>query len=494
MIKKFILPITLLTGLSVFFGCQTEDDYRKIRAENARKDYYHIVRQYMPSGKKFTLPECIEEALKNNLDLQVYDLKEKIENERKTAAVLGMLPDVQFGYDITARDNDPGSSSYNVFTDQESLTPSRSSSRTESNKTLDLALSVIDFGLAYFNSVQAQDKRLIVSAQKRRVAQDLIFKVVKKYLDVASAQHAIYATDEMLDRTGKIEKILTELQESKKLSPLVLLDEKKRFISLEKRLKTYQNEYENSCIELKALMGYTPNSQIMVDDSFLDNLKEMELPDVRALERIALQERPELFEVDYRQHISVVEARKAIVKMFPNARIFADYTNSSNKYLYNDRWWTLGMRAAYDLLSIPARVFEYQENVRQAEAMDKKTLALSLAVMSQVHMAYASIVEAKKIYELDDKVYDAYNEQLLVIRKIYDSGEDYSKLDLDRLELETVDTKINRSFSLGSYYLAYYRLMNTIGIDSLDPNLLKKKVKGIQPELNPAADSELAAK
>ncbi len=492
MIKKFILPVALLTCLSVFFGCQTEQDLREQRAANARKDYYHIVRQYMPSGKRFTLPECIEEALKNNLDMQVYDLKERIENERKTATILGMLPDVQFGYDITARDNDPGSSSYNIFTDEESLTPSRSSSRTESNKTIDIALSVIDFGLAYFNSVQAQDKRLIVAAQKRRVAQDLIFKVVKKYLDVASAQHAINATNEMLDRTGKIEKILTELQESKKLSPLVILDEKKRFISLEKRLKTYYNEYENSCIQLKALMGYTPNSMIMVDDGFLDSLNELELPNVRALERIALQERPELFEVDYRQHISVIEARKAIVKMFPSARIFADYTDSSNKYLYNDRWWTLGMRAAYDLLSIPAHVFEYQENVRKADAMDQKMVALSLAVMSQVHMAYASIIEAKKIYELDNKVYQAYDEQLQVIRKIYDSGEDYSKLDLDRLELETADTKINRAFALGSYYLAYYRLMNTIGIDSLDPNLLRKKVKKIQPELNPAKNNVAA--
>lgn len=493
MIRKFFIPIAIICAVTMFSGCQTEQDYRDKRSQSARDGYYHIARQYMPQGKKFTLVECIGEALKNNLDLQVYELRERIENERKTASVLGMLPEVTLGYEITARDNEPGSSSYNIFTGQESLTPSKSSQKTQSMQSIDMALSVIDFGLAYFNSVQAQDRRLIVHEQKKRVAQNLIFKVVQKYLEVAAAQHAINATHAMLNRTGKIEAILKDLQDSKELSRLRILDEQKRFIGLEKRLMRYQLNYENSCIELKALMGYTPNSMIVVDDRFLNELSEFELPNVRTLEKIALRERPELYEVDFQQHISDVEARKAIVKMFPHVRIFADYKDSSNKYLYNSRWWTLGMKMAYDLLSIPGHVFEYRQSSKTSDALEHKTMALSLAVMSQVHIAYASILEAKNIYELDNRVFQSYYEQLKVIRQIYDSGEDFSKLELDSMELETADVSINRAFSLSSYYLAYYRLLNTIGLDSFDKQLLDRKVKDVE-QTSAKEDVNLAVK
>lgn len=481
--NKILYTFPAAMILCLCSSCQTEQDSRVTRADNARKDYHHIVRQYMPKGKVYTLTECVDAALKNNLDLKVYELREAVENERKTAAVLGMLPEVNFDYNLQARDNQPGSSSYNVFSGKESLTPSKSSEKTEDTFTIDLALSLIDFGLAYFNSVQAQDRRLIVASQKKRVAQNLVFKVVKTYLQVAAAQKAITATSDMLDRTGQVERILKDIRGDKSISPLRALDEEKRFINLEKRLMRYQLNYENSCIELKSLMGYTPNKQIMVDDKFLDKLAAVELPDVAELEKIALRERPELYETDMQQHISVVEARKAIIKMFPQVRMFADYNNYSNKYLYNNRWWTLGMRVTYDFLSVPRQAAEYLEHSKQSELIENKTVALSLAIMSQVHIAHASILEAKRIYELDDKVFKAYDEHLTASRKIYEAGEDYAKLDLDRLELETAETKINRAFSLSSYYLAYYRLVNTMGIASLDPEQIRLKASNNNPTL-----------
>jgi len=468
-------------------GCQSEETYQTSRAAKARSDHFFIATRYVPQGEVFSLPTCIEYALKNNLDIEVKKLGEQISQERKTAAVLGMLPQVNLGYTLDARSNQPGSSSYNVYTGQESLTPSKSDEKTERTFTVDIALSTIDLGLAYFNSVQAQDKSLIETSQRKRAVQTLSYNVAKKYYQVAAAQYAVETTSAMLERSGQIETILNEIEKDKSLSPLRAMDEKKRFNTLQKRLMEYQTNYENSCVELKALMGLTPNHKIKLETGFLKKLIEVKLPRVDQLEQLALRERPELNQSDIQQHISVVEARKAIIKMFPNTRIFADYNDYSNKYLYNNRWWTLGLMSSIDLFSIPQQVFEYRTQEAQARAIEGKTVALSIAVMSQVHLAYAAIMESRRQFELDDRVFVAYNDYYKEVRKIYDAGGDYAELDMDRLDLETADVSISRAFSLSNYYMSYYRLINSMGLDSLNPELLEKMSKELKPIAVPAA-------
>jgi hypothetical protein len=45
-------------------GCQTEETYREQRTQKARQDYFRIVTRYVPEGKVYSLPECIDSALK----------------------------------------------------------------------------------------------------------------------------------------------------------------------------------------------------------------------------------------------------------------------------------------------------------------------------------------------------------------------------------------------------------------------------------------------
>ena len=483
--SKQICRMAVLAGaaLAVMLaaGCQSEETYQTSRAAKARSDYFFIVTRYVPTGEVFTLPTCIEYAMKNNLDIEVANLREQISSEQKTAAVLGMLPQVNLNYNLDARSNQPGSSSYNVYTGAQSLTPSKSDEKTERTFTVDMALSTVDLGLAYFNSVQAQDKQLIETSQRKRVAQSLTLNVTRKYCQVAAAQYAIETTASMLERSGEIETILNEIEKDKSLSPLRAMDEKKRFNALEKRLMEYRTSYDNACIELKALMGLTPTQKIKVETGFLKKISEVKLPKVELLEQLALRERPELNQSDIQQHISVVEARKAIIKMFPNTRIFADYNDYSNKFLYHNRWWAMGVMSSIDLFSIPQQVFAYRSEEAKVKAIEAKTMALSIAVMSQVRLSYASIMENRRQYELDDKVFKAYFDYYKEVRKVYDAGGDYAELDLVRLDLETADVSINRAFSLAGYYMAYYRLINSIGLDSIDPKEMDQKIKSLTP-------------
>ena len=38
--------------------------------------------------------------------------------------------------------------------------------------------------------------------------------------------------------------------------------------------------------------------------------------------------------------------------MFPNARIFLDFNNLNNSFLYNQNWWEMGVAAAFNLLKL----------------------------------------------------------------------------------------------------------------------------------------------
>ena len=66
------------------------------------------------------------------------------------------------------------------------------------------------------------------------------------------------------------------------------LDEKKKFITQRKRLMEFRRSYENSCVELRSLMGYLPSKEIRVDVTCLEKLNTISVNDPDILSRIAI--------------------------------------------------------------------------------------------------------------------------------------------------------------------------------------------------------------
>lgn len=468
MVRLSGIAATVFCAL-LFWGCQSSDDAAERRAEKAREHFDALSKRGINTSKEYTLPECINDALQHNLDLKVEELQKAIAEEHKTAALLGMLPSLTYQYDIKSRSNQPGSTSIDLKTDEVSLQTSRSSKKVESTHNFNLALSVLDFGLAYFNSVQAQDGIILAETQTRRVAQNLSYEVAKAYFEVASIQNAIYATEELLEKCKGIQTIFKNLEDSRALSKQRILQERRRFVNLEKSLMFYRRNYETSCIRLRSLMGYLPLQSIRVDTSLLTFMNVHSVPDVELLEELALKKRPELSQLDIQAHINTVEVRKSIVKMMPNVNLFTDWIHSSNPFLYHQSWWEMGIRASYDLLKLPSKIMSASANIRQGEVIEMRTKALSIAVMAQVRIAYANLIENKEIYEFREKTSSVYRQHLDMAKKAFQSGGGaMARFELDRLELETAERDILRTQALADCYLAYYRLLNTVGVSSFE--------------------------
>jgi hypothetical protein len=240
-------------------------------------------------------------------------------------------------------------------------------------------------------------------------------------------------------------------------------------------------------------MCYLPINDIKVDSQALKNINVIKLPNINLLEKIALMERPELYQLDIQTSVTITEARKTIVMMFPNVKAFVDFTNDNNSFLYNQSWWEIGVRAAYNLLKLPQQVAKYRAINSEVDEIALRTLAMSIGVMSQVRIAHANVVEVKERFELDDKVWQAYQDHLKVAQQNFGSGGALSKLELDRMELETAETQIDRTIALGNYYMSYYRLLNTVGIQSLDQKTLDRLTEEInRSEIKQKAEEDKA--
>ncbi|MBR7138163.1 MAG: TolC family protein [Lentisphaeria bacterium] len=480
-INQIVAGVAVLAIACLFSGCQSMEDYRNERAEYAIKHFEGAKYRELVEGKKLTLQECIDLARQHNLDLQVSRLEEKVAREMKTAEMLGMLPELNINDTATVRNNTAASSSKKVGESGLTYGYSTSQERDVNYFNIDLALSVLDFGLAFFNTQQAQDRVYMREQRTLRAAQNLTLDVVRAYFSVAAAQKAIKITSGLLEECRNRYELIQKLGKKGQIDPFRAFDETRRFIDMEKRLTNYVRSYQNSCVELRSLLGMAPSGKIVVEDAYLNQLPDYELPNIELMEQITLFKRPELYEIDIQRHINILEVRKEIVMMFPQVRIFYDFTNSSNSFLYHMNWWELGIRAAYNLLKIPVHVSRAIAMNKQVAADEKRGFAQAIAVMAQVRIAHANLQATKERYDIDAKTYRAFAENLAQARRTVRSG-DLSQLQLDHIRLATAETEIERLMSLGNYYVSYYRMLNAVGINSISA----KSISQIRAELETA--------
>ena len=479
---KMLLALTCVAGVLMLSGCKTEEDYRTEREEKAIRYFENSrLREPVPD-KKLKLDECIKLGLKHNLNYKVMQLEEDIAAEMRTAELLGMLPELNINDGLTGRNNIPASSSKAYDSDGATYGASQSQDKVINTFNIDLALSIMDFGLAFFNSQQAHDRVLLRRQRTERMAQNLTLDIINAYCRVAAAQRAWGITQGMLATCRERSKVIKRLQSAKKISPFRAFEEIRRFNEMERRQAAYEQDYQNACVELRALLGYYPSAAILVDDSFLDTMpSEAVLPSLDVMEQIALIRRPELRETEIQRHISVIECRKAILTMFPNARVFLDFNNVNNSFLYNQNWWELGVSAAFNLLKLPQKISQAIAYSNQADAETMRSFGLSIAVISQVRISHANIIANKDIYSRAEKTFQNYDKTLKDAKKNQKvTVSDLSQLEIDHMYLATAESRIERTLALADYYVSFYRLMNSMGLREYKLDKLSELPKDLE--------------
>ncbi len=415
--------------------------------------------------KTYTLKDCIDLACSNSLDLQIKSTLEKIAKEKREASWFGMLPSLNLSASANQRSNDSGGSSFGIVDGQESLRPSSSSERTTYHASAEIALSALDFGLAYLRTEGAHTQEELAQVSTDQAVADLRMQVIQSYFAACAAQKFIASTEV---RLKSCEEALSRLEKlnANQADPEETLRLRRDFLSSRLRSREFERSYKNHCLNLTSLMGVIPTEAIQIDVASMAGEIKFPQQSVAELTDIALRQRTELRANDLQRHLAKLAENEKFLMMFPNVKLFAAWNADSNKYLYNQQWGEVGAQAMIDVMRLPALKHELKAAEMESLGLAYRDAALSMAVIAQVHIAANNLVEVRERLGYLDKICELSRQERELVSQRLAKGQS-TEIQLAEKELQLSVAELDQLNALGNCHIAYYRLMNTSGISSL---------------------------
>ena len=197
---------------------------------------------------------------------------------------------------------------------------------------------------------------------------------------------------------------------------------------------------------------------------------------LNGMEEHALIHRPELIENHYEERISVQQAKAGIVSLLPGLNFNAAWTSSSNDYLMNRTNFEYGSTLGANLLN----VFSYPKikkiNETSLQIIKEQRLALSMAVLSQVHLSNIDYQMALEEYATADRYYD-------VSKKITDQVKNAQKiarfgnLELIRERASLLVAELRFDIAYTKLQHAIGQIYTSVGLDVTEDNVKELGVK-----------------
>ncbi len=472
--ERIRFTAAILAGLLLSGGCASQPEERSYASDpEIRQERMQKYRQEVRSGQKqeplqgqLTLPEAIARAVKYNLDHRVKQLETVVAIRHLDLAKTGFLPEIvaQAGY--SSRDNEAGAISRSLATGDVSLEYSTSQEKSHTLSSLRASWDLIDFGLAYYNVQQEKDNAAMAGEQRRKVVQNIIQDVQEAYWRTYIAQQISGRINEILQESDKALERFRQLAESGRIDPLEGLNNQREILQIRYRVRSLQEQLSQGPIHLAALLNLPPGTKIAV----APGSERLELPeltsDAERLEELALLNRPELLMEDSKLKVSSADVRKSLLEMFPHLEFYGQYTHDSNEYLYNNDWSEVGVQLTWNLLTSAGslgRYGAYQAEKRLAEGRHR---ALSMAVVSQVHlainryhMARARYLDSAELQKVSRELASMINQDNL--RKASGS---FARI---QANLQAAAAQMETMLTYAEGQNALMRLYNTLGLDPL---------------------------
>ncbi len=412
------------------------------------------------------LYEAIARAVKYNLDHQVEMAEQAVRDRELHLSHYSMLPNVVANSGYAARDKVNASSSKNVLTDQESLATSTSQDRKLRNADIAFGWNIVDFGLSYVRARQAADKVLIQQELRRKIRLRITEEVRGAYWRALSAQRLLGRLARVEAQARDVERSSRSIAAQRETSPVTALTYQREIVDVQRVIGEVQRELISAHAQLGALMNLKPGARFSV----VDMNRRAPLPpgnSMADLAHVALMNRPELREVEYRKRINSQEAHAALLELLPGLNLIAGSNMDSNSFLLNSHWMNWGARASWNLLKVfsyPARRDVVEEQTRMLET---RTLAVSMAIMTQVYVSRIRYAHALKEMETARRYRDV-QVQLLAQIRAEAAADRVARQTLVREELNAVvaDAKLDIAFATVQSALA--NLHTSLGNDPYD--------------------------
>lgn len=414
-----------------------------------------------------TLYDAMARALKYNMDHRLKMMQSALSQKELTVANLSLLPQLTVDAGYTGRNNELGSSSRSLATGEESLESSTSSDRNLGSTNLGFTWNVLDFGLSYIRAEQRADRVLIAEERRRKVVHNLIQDVRSAYWNAASAERILEKIQPLM---VKVEDALSDAREAKESgqeTPLSALRYQRDLLDNLRQMKILRRELNAAKTKLGTLMNLKPGTPFELDTrGFTMEIPSIQLDNVQELEKIALLQRPELREEGYSSRINHNDVRREYLRMLPGIELGTAWNYDSNSFANEESWWSWGTSISKNLFE----VFHAPKNINRAkgqvEVADFRRYALSIAIMSQVHISLASYTQSVDEYKTISELYDVESGIKQSVLANVNAGSTGQR-DLIKTELQALLSEVRRDLAFSQMRNAVGRIYISLGADPL---------------------------
>ena len=425
-----------------------------------------FVEQEAISGP-ITLEEALARSLKYNLDHRMMLMEEVQRDSQLHLSKYDMLPSLAVNAGYTTRSNDNLNLNRDINTGVLSNNPSLSQDRNLAYANLGLTWNILDFGVGYFQAHQNADQFLIAQERKRRVVNQIVQQVRASYWRAATAE-PLYEQIQPLLVEARQALVDAREVETQRLSPaLEVLQYQKGLVEVVRELEALELDLAIAKTELSALMGLAPGTDFSLA---LPAEDEMTVPELKLsleeMEDMALMNRPELIEEHYQQRISSIEAKKALLRLFPGVTLTTSINEDSNSYLVNQNWAEAGARLTWNLLNLASGPAAMRAARASEDVAEVRRLALSMAALTQVHVSYQQYRRARVDYEqallLDDieqRIYGYVRESA--------NNQAQSPLQQIRARMAAIYAEVSSYRAYAEVHSAIANLYVSVGLDLL---------------------------
>ena len=450
-----------LAGCTVSPKLATQEEVR----ERVKSDTERMYVNQAPISGPVSLEEAIARTLKYNLDYRLKKMESALALGLTDYASYDTLPKLLANAGYRTRSNQSGGTSIGILDGVQSLRPSTSEERSHSLAGAEFSWNLLDFGVSYYRAKQQSDQFLIAEERRRKVVQNMVQDVRASYWRALGAQRLSAQTKDILERAQLALARSREAETQRVISPVQALNYQRALLDAISFLNQRRQDLEFASHELAALMNIEPGVSFTVAET-----PEARLPappnDVRKLEEMALIQRPELREEDFKKRISADETRKQLLGMLPGISFDAGLQYDSNQLLNSNRWAQGGVRISWNLLqlvALPSLKATQEQQVRTDEA---RRMALSMAVMTQLRVGVERYRLAVEDFKLADTAAQV-DKRMADYTRAAVTARLESELEAIRTQARAVLGSYQRANTYASAQIAFGRLYNTLGFDPL---------------------------
>jgi len=478
-ILKYIF-VTSLVLLVAACSSRTPDPLIKEDVQaSAQEDFELLKKSTANAPMEIDLYQALALAIKNNRELRIQVMDSALNQGQIDVVKFDMLPKLSANAGYKVLEKHPASTSVTMVTENGvensaanaiNDNPSYSVSQETPSRTADIGFTwnALDFGLSYVRAGQQANKYLIAKELERKAIHNLSKEVIYAYWKTLSADELLAKINPLMDRVNKALDDYEYIEELLISSPMDALLYQKELLDVAQILNTQRRALMDSRAQLANLLGLMPGQDFVLVETAAP-LTELEL-NLEEQEEAALFSRPELLEIRYQEKVTAAEAKASMLSLFPSLSFNATWTYDSNKYLLNKDNTEYGALFGVNLLN----VFQAQNindvNKINEKIIEEQRLALSMAVLSQVHIANINYAQSLREYSNAKhylNVAQRINELIANAQKISRFGE----LEVIREEASLLVARLRNDIAYAELQYSLGTLYSSVGMNFVPDEL-----------------------